>query len=59
MNQDASWYGGRPPVDTEVGIGRGHSVLDGDSADSERGTAAPSFSAHVCCGQRVAHLSNC
>jgi len=34
-------------------------VLDGDPAPTERGTAAPHFSAHVYCGQTVAHLSNC
>ena len=39
----------------EVGLDPGRIVLDGDSAHSpskKRGdTAAPQFSAHVCCGQ--------
>jgi len=38
----------------EVGLGRGHIVLDGDPAPTPQkggGTAPPQFSAHVCCGQ--------
>jgi len=35
---------------TEVDLGLGHIVLDGDPAPRERGTAAPLFSAHVYCG---------
>ena len=35
---------------TEVGLGSGHFVLDGDPAPPQRGTA-PQFSAHICCGQ--------
>jgi len=31
------------PLGMEVGLGPGHTVLDGDPA--------PQFSAHVCCGQ--------
>jgi len=38
------------PVGTEVDLGPGHIVLDGDPA-------ALLFSAHVYCGQTVAHLS--
>jgi len=55
MDQDATWYGGRPRP-------RWHCVRwgVGDSAPPTlRGTAAPHFLAHVCCGQVVAHLSNC
>jgi len=45
---------------TEVDLGPGHIMLDGDPAcPTERGTAAPHFLAHVYCGQTVAHLSNC
>jgi len=45
---------------TEVGLGPGDIVLHGDPAPpTERGTAAPQFSAHVYCGQTVAHLSYC
>ena len=40
------------PLDTKVGLGPCHIVLDGQPARvPERGTAAPSlFSAHVYCG---------
>jgi len=47
------------PLGTEVGLGPGHIVLDGDLAPPEWGTAAPHFLASVYCGQTVAHLSNC
>jgi len=49
------------PVGTEVGLGPGDIVLDGDPASpTERGTAAlDHFSAHVYCDETVAHLSNC
>jgi len=45
---------------TDVGIGPGHTVLDVDPnpAPTKRGTD-PQFTAHVCCGQMVAHLSYC
>ena len=89
MDQDATWYGGRPrprrycvrwgsssppkahspqflahmccgqttgwikiPLSTEVDLGPGDIVLDGDTlALPKRGTAAPQFPAYVCCGQ--------
>jgi len=35
---------------TEVDLGPGHIVLDGVPGLRERGTAAPTFSAHVYCG---------
>jgi len=39
------------PLGTEVDLGPGHIVLDGDLAPRERGLAALSlFSAHVYCG---------
>jgi len=38
------------PLDTEVGLGPGNIVLDGDPAPPERGTAPP-FLARVYCGQ--------
>jgi len=44
------------PIGKEVGLGPGHIVLDGDPATT---AAPPHFSAHVYCGQTVAHLSNC
>jgi len=46
MDQDATG--------TEVGLGAGHIVLDGDPAPSPlKGSqhATPLFSVHVCCGQ--------
>jgi len=47
-------------LDTEVGLGPGDIVLDGDPASStERGIAPhPHFSGDVDCGQTVAHLIN-
>jgi len=48
------------PLGTEVGLGPRRIVLDGHlQLFPERGTAAPPFSAHVYCGQTVAHLSYC
>ena len=41
---------------TQVGLGPGHIVLDGDPAPLlQRGTA-PQFSAHICCGQMAAWI---
>jgi len=42
-----------------VGLGIGHIVLDGDPAPPHKGHSPPQFSAHVYCGQTVAHLSYC
>jgi len=39
------------PLGTEVGLGQGHIVLDGDPASASSKKAQPQFSAHVCCGQ--------
>jgi len=48
------------PLGKEVGLGPGHIVLDGDPVGTQRPTAAPPhFSAHVYCGQTIAHLSYC
>ena len=46
---------------TEVGLGSGHIVLDGDAAPPplEKRRHAAQFSAHVYCGQTVAHLIYC
>ena len=52
MDQEATSHGGRPRP-------RPHCVRWGPSSPTERGTPAPNFSAHVYCGQMVAHLSNC
>ena len=99
MDQDATWYGGRPrlrthcvrwgsscpkkehityhfsahvycdqtagwirmPLATEVDLGPGHIVLDGEpSPHPQKGQSShPLFSSHVDCGQTVAHLSYC
>jgi len=48
------------PLGTEVDLGLSHIVLNvAQFPLTERGTAAPLFSAHVYCGQTVAHLSCC
>jgi len=43
------------PLGTEVGLGPGNIVLDGDPAPPTRkgGAQHPHFLAHVCCGQTV------
>jgi len=58
-SQTAGWI--KMPLGTEVGLGPRHTVLDEDPAPppTETDKAAPHFSAHVCCGQTVAHLSYC
>ena len=38
---------------TEVGLGAGHLVLDGDPALLPKRGRSPQFSAHVYCGQMV------
>ena len=54
----AGWI--KMPLGTEVDLGPGHTLLDGDALPSpKRGTAAPLFSAHICCGQTLAYLSYC
>jgi len=49
------------PLGTEVGLGQGDAVLDGDPAPPRKGAQQPPphFSAHVYCSQSVAHLSYC
>jgi len=47
------------PLGTEAGLGTGHLVLDGDPAPPPKRGEPPQFSAHVYCGQTVAHLSYC
>ena len=45
---------------TQVGLGPGHVVLDGDPAPLPKKGAEPAqFSAHVYCGHGRAHLSYC
>jgi len=49
------------PLVMEVGLGPGDIVLDGHQGFplQKGGTALSQFSAHVYCGQTVAHLSYC
>jgi len=54
--QTAQWI--KMPLGTEAGLGTDDFVLDGDAAPSKKG-ACPQFSAHVYCGQAVAHLNCC
>jgi len=49
----------RVPLSMEVGLGPGHIVLHGDPAPPPKRSTALHFSAHVYCGQTVAHLSYC
>ena len=56
--QTVGWI--KMPLDTDVGLGPGDTVLDGDSAlPHGKGHSSPHFSTHVYCGQTVVHLSNC
>ena len=56
--QTVAWI--KMPLGTEVGLGPGDIVLDGDSGPSpKRGTAALPVFSPCLCGQTVAHLSNC
>jgi len=54
-SQMGGWI--KMPLGTEVDLGQGDFVLDGDPAPPKRGTA-PNFRP-VYCGQTVAHLSYC
>ena len=40
----------------QVGLGPGHTVLDGDPAPLHQRGTAPQFSAHICCGQVAAWI---
>jgi len=51
MDHDATWYGGRSRP-------RRHCIRWGHSCP-RKGYSSPLFSAHVYCGQTVAHLSYC
>jgi len=44
----AGWM--KTPLGTEVDLGPGHIVLEGDPAASRNGHSSPLFSAHVYCG---------
>jgi len=47
------------PLGTEVGLGPDYIVLDGAHLPPPQKGHGPQFSAHVYCGQTVAHLSCC
>jgi len=52
MDQDGTWHGGRPrPIVLDV------SQPPSPEKNEKRGHSLPQFSAHVCCGQTVAHLA--
>jgi len=53
--QTVGWI--KMPLGRELGLGPGDIVLDGDPAIPKG--HSPQFSAHVCCGQPVAHPSYC
>ena len=57
--QTVGWL--RMPLSTEVGLGPGDSVLDGDPTPPHgKGySSPPHFPNHTHCGQTVARLSNC
>jgi len=52
MDQDATWYRGRPRPGP-------HCVRWRPSSPHGKGHSSPPFSAHVYCDQTVAYLSNC
>jgi len=53
-DQTAGWI--KMPLGTDVGLGPGHIVLDGDPAPPTTGTASPCLSAHVYCGQMAGRI---
>ena len=56
--QMAAWI--KMPLGMKVGLGPGHIVLDRYQAvRRQKSGHNPEFSAHVCRGQTVAHLSYC
>jgi len=52
MDQDATWHKGRPRP-------RPHCVTWGPSSHSQKGHSTLQFSAHLYCGQTVAHIHYC
>jgi len=42
---------------TQVGLGPGHIVLDGNPAPPLPNGLAPQFSAHICCSQMAAWIN--
>jgi len=52
MDQDGTWYRGRPRTSR-------HCVGWGPGSPATKGAQQPSFSAHVYCSQKIAHLNYC
>jgi len=53
--QTVGWI--KMKLDMQVGLGPGHTVLDGDPASPpQKGGAAHQFSAHICCGQMAGRI---
>jgi len=50
----AGWI--KTPLGTEVHLGPGHIVLDGDAAPPFPNGRIPQFSAHVHCGQTAGYI---
>jgi len=46
----------KDPLSTEVGLGPGHIVLDGDSAPTIKGAQTQHISAHGYCGQTAGSI---
>ena len=56
--ETAGWI--KMQLDTEVGLASGYVVVDGAQLPPRKGhSSPPHFSAHVYCGQMVAHLGSC
>ena len=55
--QTSGWI--KMPLGMEVALGPGRIVLHWDPAPPHKTGTDPQFSAHVYCGQTVAHLSYC
>jgi len=53
----AGWI--KMPLRREAGLSPSHIVLDGDPPSLSQKATAHQYSAHVYCGQTVAHLSYC
>jgi len=53
-DQTVGWI--KTKLGTQVGLGPGHIVLDGDQAPTSTKGHSPQFSAHICCGQIAARI---
>jgi len=55
----ADWMCTILKLGVEIGLDPSHIALDGDPAPPPKRGTTPLFSAHIYCGQTVAHLSYC